>query len=50
MRDELDKVAANIAIGRNMGRVHWRSDYTESMRLGEKVAIQLLLEQRETYR
>jgi hypothetical protein len=46
---ELDKVAANVAIGRNMGGVHWRSDYTESMRLGEHVAIQLLLEQTETY-
>lgn len=46
---ELDKVAANVAIGRNMGGVHWRSDYTESMKLGEHVAIQLLLEQTETY-
>jgi hypothetical protein len=46
---ELDKAAANVGIGRNMGGVHWRSDYTESMKLGEHVATQLLLEQREIY-
>jgi hypothetical protein len=46
---ELDKVAANVATGRNMGGVHWRSDYTESIKLGEHVAIQLLLEQTEMY-
>jgi hypothetical protein len=46
---ELDKAAANVGIGRNMGGVHWRSDYTESMKLGEHVAIQMLLEQREMY-
>lgn len=39
---ELNKVAANIAIGRNMAGVHWRSDYWESVRLGEEVAIGLL--------
>jgi hypothetical protein len=42
---ELNKVAANIAIGRNMAGVHWRTDYTESLRLGERVAIQILEEQ-----
>ena len=46
---ELNKVGANVAIGRNMGGVHWRSDYTESVKLGKQVAIQLLLEQRQTY-
>lgn len=46
---ELNKVAANIAIGRNMGGVHWRSDYTESVRLGERIAILLLQEQGEMY-
>jgi len=47
---ELDKVAANVAIGRNMGGVHWRSDYTQSIRLGESIALGLLREQAETYR
>jgi len=46
---ELNKLAANIAIGRNAAGVHWRSDYTESIKLGEKIAIQLLQEQRTTY-
>jgi hypothetical protein len=46
---ELNKIAANIAIGRNMGGVHWRSDYTESVKLGEKIAIGILEEQRTTY-
>ncbi|HEX8065947.1 MAG TPA: vanadium-dependent haloperoxidase [Thermoleophilaceae bacterium] len=46
---ELNKVAANVAIARNMAGVHWRSDYTESLRLGERVAIQILEEQAPTY-
>ncbi len=46
---ELNKIAANIAIGRNMGGVHWLTDYTESIRLGERVALGILEEQKETY-
>jgi hypothetical protein len=46
---ELNKVAGNIAIGRNMAGVHWRTDYTESLKLGEAVAIGILEEQAETY-
>jgi hypothetical protein len=46
---ELNKIAANVAIGRNLAGVHWRSDANESIRLGEAVAIQLLREQRATY-
>jgi hypothetical protein len=46
---ELNKVAANIAIGRNMAGVHWRSDYTESLRLGEQVALGILEEQSICY-
>ncbi len=46
---ELNKVAANIAIGRNGAGVHWRSDYTESVRLGERIAIRILREQKATY-
>lgn len=42
---ELDKVAANIAIGRNMAGVHWRTDYSEAIRLGEAVAIGVLRDQ-----
>jgi len=48
--NELDKLAANIAIGRNGAGFHYRSDYWESVKLGEKIAIGILEEQRETYR
>lgn len=47
---ELNKLAANIAMGRNMGGVHYRSDAFESLRLGEAVAISVLQNQRLTYR
>jgi len=47
--DELDKLAANISLGRNAGGVHYRTDYTESMVLGESVAIGILEEQKLTF-
>jgi hypothetical protein len=46
---ELNKLAANIAIGRDMAGVHWRSDYTQSMLLGQRVAIDMLYQQKDTY-
>ncbi|NJN19212.1 MAG: vanadium-dependent haloperoxidase [Oscillochloris sp.] len=46
---ELNKLAANISIGRNMAGVHWRSDYSESVRLGEQVALGILEEQSICY-
>lgn len=49
IKSELNKLASNISIGRNIGGVHWRSDYTESVFLGEKVAIQLLEDYGFTY-
>jgi hypothetical protein len=39
---ELNKVAANIAIGRNHAAVHWRYDYADSVVLGEAVAMSML--------
>lgn len=42
---ELNKLASNIATGRNIAGVHWRSDAYESLRLGQKVAISILVEQ-----
>jgi hypothetical protein len=39
---ELNKLASNIAIGRNIAGVHWRSDATESLKLGEAYAISVL--------
>jgi hypothetical protein len=46
---ELNKVAANIAMGRNFAGIHWRTDYSESVKLGEAVALGILEEQKETY-
>jgi len=46
---ELNKIASNVALGRNTAGVHWRSDGTESMKLGEQVAINLLTEARTCY-
>lgn len=46
---ELNKVAANIAIGRNGGGVHYWTDYTASRKLGEDIAISILEEQKATY-
>jgi hypothetical protein len=37
-------------VGRNIAGVHWRSDYTESLKLGEAVAIGVLRDQKLTYR
>ena len=46
---ELNKIAANVALGRNTAGVHWRSDATESMKLGEAIAIGILKDQRACY-
>jgi hypothetical protein len=42
---ELNKLAANISFGRNAAGIHWLSDYTESMKLGEMVAMSVIEEQ-----
>jgi hypothetical protein len=47
--NELNKLAANISLGRDMAGVHWRTDGIEGIRLGEKVAIQILKDYRATY-
>lgn len=46
---ELNKLAYNISYGRSMAGVHFRSDNDESLKLGEKIAIQLLQEKKPTY-
>jgi hypothetical protein len=46
---ELNKLASNVAIARNIAGVHWRSDYTESIYLGEQIAINLLRDYGFTY-
>ncbi|MEM1122816.1 MAG: vanadium-dependent haloperoxidase [Bacteroidota bacterium] len=46
---ELNKLAANISIGRDWAGVHYYSDYKESLLLGEEIAIGLLEEQALMY-
>ena len=46
---ELNKLASNISIGRNWAGVHYFSDYIESLRMGEQIAIGILEEQKLTY-
>lgn len=39
---ELNKLAQNVAMGRSMGGVHWRTDNARSLILGEEIAIKIL--------
>ncbi|HEV2851462.1 MAG TPA: vanadium-dependent haloperoxidase [Thermoanaerobaculia bacterium] len=49
VRGELNKLASNVATGRNIAGMHWRTDSIESMLLGEKVAISILRDQKSCY-
>ncbi len=42
INNELNKLAANVSLGRDTAGVHFRSDGIEGMNLGEKVAITML--------
>jgi hypothetical protein len=46
---ELDKLAANVALGRNALGVHYRSDATASFALGESIALGMLREVKECH-
>jgi hypothetical protein len=46
---ELNKLASNISIGRDWAGVHYFTDYIESLRMGERIAIGILQEQKLTY-
>jgi hypothetical protein len=46
---ELNKLASNVATGRNIAGVHWRTDGIESLRLGEAIAISILRDQKGKY-
>ncbi len=41
---ELNKLAANISIARNMAGVHFYTDYYESLRMGERITTGILIE------
>jgi hypothetical protein len=45
---ELDKLAENVAFGRNFAGVHWRSDGIEGIRYGEAFVIAYLREMKLT--
>jgi hypothetical protein len=45
VRGELNKLATNMALGRNWAGIHYRSDGIEGLRLGESVAIDFLEDQ-----
>ncbi len=47
--DELNKLASNVALGRNFAGVHYRSDATEGLLLGEYVAVGILQEQARSF-
>lgn len=49
LEGELNKLAANISIGRNMAGVHYFTDYYDSVRMGEEIALGILEEQALTY-
>jgi hypothetical protein len=46
---ELNKLANNVALGRDIAGVHWRSDAEQALLLGEAVTISILRDQRATY-
>lgn len=47
--DEIDKLAFNVAMGRNWAGIHYRSDADAGIRLGEDVAISILQDVAGTY-
>ncbi len=46
---ELNKLASNIAMGRNFAGIHYRTDAIDGMKLGEEFAIRFLRETKLTY-
>lgn len=50
VQGEIDKLAANISVGRDFAGVHYYTDYYESLRMGERIATAILQEQMLTYR
>jgi membrane-associated phospholipid phosphatase len=46
---ELDKLASNIAIGRNHAGIHYRSDAMGGIRLGEAVALSVMRDMKECF-
>jgi membrane-associated phospholipid phosphatase len=49
VRTEIDKLAANIAIGRQWAGIHWQCDSTGGLALGEEVGLAVLKEAFDQY-
>ena len=49
VQGEIDKLAANIAIARNIAGVHYFTDYFASVRQGERLTVSILEEQAALY-
>ncbi|MDZ8139168.1 MAG: vanadium-dependent haloperoxidase [Nostoc sp. DedQUE04] len=47
---ELNKLAANIGLGRDSAGIHWRTDAAASLALGEAIAISILRDEKLTFR
>jgi membrane-associated phospholipid phosphatase len=45
---ELNKLAANVGIGRGLAGVHWRDDVVQALLLGEQVTIAVLQDVKQT--
>jgi hypothetical protein len=46
---ELNKLASNVATGRNLAGVNWRSDAREGLNAGEALALSILRDQKAGY-
>lgn len=49
LNNELDKMASNMAYGRNFAGIHYRSDAEEGILLGERIAIEYLKQRKRSY-
>lgn len=49
LNGEINKLASNIAIARNMSGIHWRVDAVYGMLLGEALALSILSDQNNNY-
>lgn len=49
LEGELDKLAANVALARSMAGVNYYTDYFDSLRMGERIAVGMLEEQMLTH-